>query len=174
MAAAPNPEAIAWYVTRSEVLFEDLRDRVQSLRARGGQLAGFSGAVLALAGGNVFSVLDALDGASRVWAALLLSAGVLSLIVALVTAVRGTLMPDLISDVSAREVANYTSERFTHEPELWRVHVRTIRGLLASIEFMNGKGDDAARAVRRAEFFFLVGLSSVGVAFATLIGEVAF
>ena len=35
----PNPEAIAWYVTRAEDLLDDLRERVQSLRSRGGQLA---------------------------------------------------------------------------------------------------------------------------------------
>jgi len=50
----PNPEAIAWYVQRAENLLDDLRDRVQSLRSRGGQLAGFSGAVIALAGANPY------------------------------------------------------------------------------------------------------------------------
>jgi hypothetical protein len=174
MAGAPNPEAIAWYVKRSEVLLEDLRERVQSLRTRGGQLAGFSGAVLALAGGNVLSVLDALHGAPRSCAAISLSAGLLFLIVALVTTVRGTLVPEVVSDLSASEVANYTSERFTHDPDLWRVHVRAIRAVLSSIESTTRQGDEVARALKRAEFFFLVGLSSVGVAFATLITEVIF
>ena len=59
MPGEPNPEAIAWYVKRSEDLLDDLRDRVRLLRTRGGQLAGFSGAVLALAGANVVSVLGA-------------------------------------------------------------------------------------------------------------------
>jgi hypothetical protein len=61
---APNPEAIAWYLKRSEDLLDDLRDQIGSLRTRGGQLAGFSGAILALAGANAVSVLDALGGAS--------------------------------------------------------------------------------------------------------------
>jgi phosphoserine phosphatase len=62
----PNPAAVAWYVQRAEDLLEDLRDRVQSLRSRGGQLAGFSGAVIALAGANAESMLDAVDHAARV------------------------------------------------------------------------------------------------------------
>ena len=51
------------------------------------------------------------------------------LIAAFVTALRGTLLPHLVSDLSAKEVASYVSERFTHEPDLRRVNVRTIRGL---------------------------------------------
>lgn len=50
MPGKANPEAIAWYLVRSEGLLEELRKRVESLRTHGGQLAGFSGAVLALAG----------------------------------------------------------------------------------------------------------------------------
>jgi hypothetical protein len=61
----PNPEAIAWYVKKSEGLLGDLRARVESLRTRGAQIAGFSGAVLALAGANVESTLAALHGPAR-------------------------------------------------------------------------------------------------------------
>jgi hypothetical protein len=44
----PNPEAVAWYVAQAEALLIELRSRVQSLRVRGGQLAGFAAAVIAL------------------------------------------------------------------------------------------------------------------------------
>src|ERR1700709_1592808 len=123
MADAPNPEAIAWYVRRSEDLLDDHRDRVESLRIRGGQLAGFSGAVLALAGANVPSILGALHGVARDCAGACLLIGVLLLVTSLMTALRGTLLPALVSDVSAEEVSNYTSERFIYEPDLWRVQV---------------------------------------------------
>jgi hypothetical protein len=83
-------------------------------------------------------------------------------------------VPELVSDLSIHEVANYISDRFTHEPDLWRVHVRAIRGLLSLIESTTKKGDEVARAVERAEIFFLVGLFSVGVSFATVIAEVTF
>jgi hypothetical protein len=174
MAEAPNPEAIAWCVRRAEELLDDLRERVQLLRTRGGQLAGFSGAVLALAGANVVSVLNALHGAARACAGVCLLIGVLLLVVALVTALRATLLPALVSGVSAEEVSNYTSDRFTHEPDLWRVHVRMIRSLLTAIELTTVEGDEAARSVRKAQYSFLTGLFSVGVALGILIAVVTF
>lgn len=164
-----NPEAIAWYLERSEKLLDDLRGRILSLRARGGQFAGFAGAVLALAGANVASVLGSLHGASRDLAGGSLLIGFLLLILSLVTVLRGTILPESISAVSAREVANYGTERFTQEPDLWRVHQRAIHGLLDVIEAIAAQGDMAERALRKAEYFFFAGLFTVGFAFATLI-----
>jgi hypothetical protein len=170
----PNPEAIAWYVKKSEGLLDDLRARVLAQRVRGGQLAGFSGAVLALAGANAESVLQALGGPARDAAGAALLVGSLLLIAALTAALRGTLLPQPVSDISADEVANYTSERFTDEPDLWRVHIRAIHSLLASIESMTRHVDTAARVLEKAEYFFLSGLFAVGIAFATLIAGVTF
>jgi hypothetical protein len=166
---APNPEAIAWYVEKSEGLLRDLRDRVQAMRARGGQLAGFSGAVLALVGANAESILDAVHGPARLVAGASLLLGSLLLIAALAAALRGTLLPKLVSDIGSDEVANYASERFANEPDLWRIHIRTIRGLLAAIDSMSEHADEAGRMVGKAEYFFFSGLFTVGVAFATLI-----
>lgn len=171
---AANPEAIAWYLERSEDLLGEMRGRVLSLRARGRQLAGFAGAVLALAGGNVDSVLGALGGAARDLAGGSLLIGFSLLVLSLVTVLRGTVMPESISAISAEEVANYVTARFIHEPDLWRVHLRTIFTLLDAIETTADQGDEAARAVRKAEYSFLVGLFAVGLAFATLIAVVTF
>lgn len=170
----PNPEAIAWYVQRAENLLDDLRGRVQSLRARGGQLAGFSGAVIALVGANAESMLGAVDHAARVAIGISLLVGTIMLIAAFVTALRGTLLMHLVSDISGQEVANYVTERFTHEPDIWRVHIRTIRGLLKSIESTTRQGDRTARAVMWAGRAFLAGLTAVGIALAILISVVSF
>lgn len=89
-------------------------------------------------------------------------------------ALRGALLPQAVSDISANEVANYITERFTHEPDLWRVHIRTIRGLLESIETTTRQGDKTAQAVMWAGRAFLAGLSAVGVALAILISVVSF
>jgi hypothetical protein len=172
--SVPNPEAIAWYVHRAEDLLDDLRGRVQSLRSRGGQLAGFSGAVIALVGANAESMLDAVRHVARAAIGVSLLAGTILLILAFVTALRGTLLPQLVSDISAREVANYLTDRFSHEPDLWRVQMRTIRGLLDSIESTTRQGDKAAQAVSWAGRFFLAGLSAVGIALAILISVVSF
>ena len=120
------------------------------------------------------SVLDALHGVARDCAGVCLLIGVMLLVVALVTALRGTLLPALVSGVSAQEVSNYTSDSFTHEPDLWRVQVRMIRSLLTAIELTTVEGDEAARAVRKAEYSFLTGLFSVGVALSILIAVVTF
>ena len=47
-APRPNPEAIAWYVEEAQRLLEDQQRRAESLRTRGGQIAGFGAAVLAV------------------------------------------------------------------------------------------------------------------------------
>jgi hypothetical protein len=171
---APNPEAIAWYLDRSESLLGEHRDRVELLRARGGQLAGFSGAVLALAGSNANTVLLALHGAARAGAGLSLLVGSALLIAASVTALRGALLPRFVSDISTEEVANYTGERFIEEADLWRVHLRSLHAVLRMIESTTRLGDRAAQAIRRAERFFFAGLLLVGNALGILVLVVSF
>lgn len=172
---APNPEAIAWYVQQAEALLDDLRERVQSLRSRGGQLAGFAAAVVALVGGNADRILNTFDGVPRDVAGAALLLGTILLVAALVASILGApFRPQLVSDISAHEIANYTTERFTHEPDLWRVHIRTIRGLLVSIDSTTRIGDKAATTLRWAGLLFLVGLLAVGVALGILIFKVTF
>lgn len=165
---APNPEAIAWYVQRSEDLLDQQRKRVDSLRGWGGQLAGFSGAILALVGANAESVLDALHGVARTGVGLLLLIGAVSLVAALVMALRSALRSESAWDISAEEVANYTSNRFIEEPDLWRVQVRTIRGLAALIDSTTQWGDAAAKLMTRAQYLFVAGLFAVGNALGIL------
>jgi hypothetical protein len=169
-----NPEAIAWYLGRSEDLLGDLRERAQSQRTRGGQIAGFSGAVVALAGANLGAVLGGLHGAVRDFAGGSVLVGVLFLILSVITVLRGTVQPTLRFGISVEEVANYTSKRFTDEPDLWRVHLRTIHGLLELIELTTEQGEGLGRAVGKAEYFFLAGLFAVGIAFATFVAVVTF
>lgn len=171
----PNPEAIAWYVQRAEALLDDLRERVLALRSRGGQLAGFAAAVVVLVGGNADRILNALDGPIRGVAGLSLLTGMILLLAALVISVLSvSLRPQPISDLSAQEIANYTTERFTHEPHLWRVHIRTINGLLVSIDSTTRAGDRAAATLRWAGLLFAFGLVAVGAVLAILILEVTF
>ncbi|MBN9622942.1 MAG: hypothetical protein J0H06_08315 [Actinobacteria bacterium] len=169
-----NPEAVAWYLERSERLLVELRERVLAQRSRGAQIAGFSGAVLALVGANAESTLSALHGSARVCAAGCLLMGSLLLVVAFVTALRGGLLPRFVSDLSVGEVANYATDRFVQEPDLWRVHLRTIRGTIRSIESTTLLGDRTAEAIARAERFFIAGMSLVGSALGILVVVVAF
>ncbi len=164
----PNPEAIAWYLSRSERLLDDLKERVQLLLARCGQLAGFSGAVLALVGGTAASIIEAVHGGARrvVGAALLI--GSLALVAAFVTALSGISGQRDVADISAREAVNYLFPRFTTERDLWRVQLRTIKGVVAAIEATTHQVDAVDRAANWAGRFLLGGLAAVGTALGIL------
>lgn len=166
---APNPEAIAWYLARAEDLLDDLRERLLSLRTRGGQLAGFSGAVITLVGANAGSLLSGLDGAARHSAAVALLSGTVLLVAAFLTALRGASLPRFVSDTSSAEIDEYTTRRLINEPDLWRVHLRTIHGLVLSIQITGRQQDNAAVAVERAGRLFVGGLLSVAVSLCILI-----
>lgn len=166
----PNPEAIAWYVGQAEALLDEVRSRAQSLRVRGGQLAGFAAAVVAIVGGNADRILGALGSTGSVAAGLALITGTFLLVASIAQVVLGVpFRPEAVSDLSAREIANYTTERFTHELELWKIHVRTIAGLVDSIEATTQMVDRAAATLRRAGLLFLSGLTAVAVALGIVI-----
>jgi hypothetical protein len=167
----PNPEAIAWYLARSERLLDDLRERVRALLSRSGQLAGFSGAVV---GANADSILASLGDGTRRAAGLCLLLGSFALIAAFVTALRGSSVPRGVSDVSAREAAGYLLPRFTGEPDLWRVQLRTVKALVTAIDATTQQVDAINRAVVWATRFFIFGLMSVGAALAILVLVVTF
>lgn len=171
----PNPDAIAWYVSQAESALDDLQGRIQSLRSRAGQLAGFAAAVVALVGGNANRILDPLSGTPRDIAGLTLLAATILLALTISCTILGApFRPQLVSDISGREIANYATTRFTHEPDLWRIHVRTIKGLLISIDNTTKAGDRAVATLRRASLLFLMGLFSVGFALAIFLVEVTF
>lgn len=119
-------------------------------------------------------MLGAVHHAARVAVGISLLIGMITLLAAFVIALRGALLPQLVSDLSAQEVANYFTPRFTHEPDLWRVHIRTIRGLLEAIQVTTRQGDKTAQAVMWAGRLFLAGLSAVGGALAILISVMSF
>jgi hypothetical protein len=171
----PNAEAIAWYVEQAEALLEHLRSRAQSLRSRAGQLGGFAAAVIALIGGNADRIIGDLSGVPRVVLGAALLVGMVLLVGSLLYAVIGAAYrPHLIAGISAQEIANYTTERFTHEPDLWRVHIRTIKGLLIAIASTTEVGDKAANALRVAVLLFLAGVLAVAVALVILFWELSF
>lgn len=92
----------------------------------------------------------------------------------LMTALDGTLLPRLGDSIASEEVSNYASERFTQEPDLWRIQIRTLHTVLAAIESTAIQGDKMAWTVRKAEYLFLAGLFSAAIALGTLIAVVAF
>jgi len=165
----PNPEAIAWYVEEAQRLLEDQQRRAESLRTRGGQVAGFGAAVLALIGGNAAEILESAGGCTRFAIGLALIAAAVCLACAVAVAIWGVIRPQPFAAISADEIANYTSDRFLSEPDLWRVHVRSLRALETATRDAQNGGNSAADAIGVSLYAFLAGLGFSLVAIGTLI-----
>lgn len=170
-ARQPNPEAIAWYVEEAQRVLEDQQRRSESLRTRGGQIAGFGATVLALIGGNVTKLLDALDGCARIVVGLGFIAAALFLAAAVAVAIWGTLKPKTYATISSDELQLYGSDRFLNEPDLWRVHIRSLHGLEEATASAQDAGNSAAKAIEWSLRAFLAGLVFSLVAIVILISE---
>jgi hypothetical protein len=165
----PNPEAIAWYVEEAQRLLEDQQQRAESLRTRGGQIAGFGAAVLALIGGNATVLLSALSGFPGTFIDATLVAAACCLAAAVSIAIWGTLRPKAFAAISAEEIDNYITPAFLSEVDLWRVHVRSLHMLRDAASISQQGGDAAAGAIEWSLYAFSAGLSFSFLAVATLI-----
>ena len=167
----PNPAAIAWYVEEAQRLLEDQQRRAESLRTRGGQVAGFAAVLLALIGGNAAKILEAVDGGGEtlIGLALIGAAGLLAVSVGV--AVVGVVMPRPFVTISAAEITNYLTDRFLNEPDLWRVHIRSLRALEIATKDAQAGGNAAVKAIGVSLYAFLAGLAFSVFAIGTLIVE---
>jgi hypothetical protein len=166
-----NSEAIAWYVEEAQRLLEEQQRRAESLQTRAGQIAGFGAVLLALIGGNAATILHEAHGVLRFVIAVTLILAALCLTVSVAVAVRGVSPQALNSNVSTSEIANYLTDPFLDEPELWRVQVRALRALEAAAEFAQKRADDALKLITVSLYAFLVGLGFAVVSVGFLIVE---
>ncbi len=164
-----NPAAIAWYVEEAQRLLEDQQRRAELLRTRGGQIAGFGAAVIALIGSNVGAVLEAMAGSTRVMLGAALLISVICLTAAVVVAIWGVIKPQPFVSVAADEISVYASERFLTEPDLWRVHVRSLRTLEQATRQAQEDGNAAAGAIMISLYALLAGLCFSLISLATLV-----
>lgn len=161
--------AIAWYVEEAQRLLEEQQRRAELLRTRGGQIAGFGAALIALIGANVGTVLEVAAGSTRVVLGVMLLAAVICLAVAVVVAIWGVIKPQPFVSVAADEITIYASERFLTEPDLWRVHVRSLRALEEAAREAQEDGNAAAGAIMISLYALLGGLGLSLTSLATLI-----
>lgn len=167
----PNAEAIAWYVEEAQRLLEDQQRRAESLRTRGGQVAGFGAVFLALIGANAAKILETVDGCAGTAIGLALLGAAACLAASVVIAGVGVIKPQPFASISADEITNYLTDRFLSEPDLWRVHVRSLRALETATKNAQDGGNAAAEAINRALFAFLAGLAFSVLAVGILIVE---
>jgi hypothetical protein len=164
-----NPDAIAWYVEQAQRMLEDQQRRSESLRLRAGQVAAFSGAILALIGSGAKDMLEVLDGCSLTVAAVAILAAAVALAAAVVIAVIKGLGPKSWSTIDAEEIGYYRTDRFLDEPDLWRVHIRTLNALHEAVDTAQENGNEAVEGLSRALWCFVAGLLATVVAIATLV-----
>lgn len=154
----PNPAVIAWCVEEAQRLLEDQQRRAESLRTRGGQIAGFGAAVFALIGGSTRAILEVAEGSARLWLGIALLAALICLAVAVVFATWDAIKPRPFVALAADEISNYTSRRFLNESDLWRIQIRSLRSLEAAARRAEQSGDAAADAIGISLYAFLAGL----------------
>jgi hypothetical protein len=167
----PNPAVIAWYVEEAQRLLEDQQRRAESLRTRGGEVAGFGAAVMALIGGNAATIMGAVEGVARVVVGVGLLASAVCLGIAVGTAIWGVIKPRPFAAVAADEIKIYSSGRFLAEPDLWRVHLRSLRALETAIRKAQELGNAAAGAIMVSLYALLAGLGFSMITLGTLIFE---
>lgn len=167
----PNAEAIAWYVEEAQRLLEDQQRRAESLKSRGSQVGGFGAAVLALIAGNAATILGAVEGSVRAVIGVALLAAMTCLALAVILAIWSVMRPRSFVAVAADEITAFTSDRFLHEPDLWRVHLRALRTLEQSTRRAQEAGNATAEAIMQSLYAFLAGLGFSLVSLGTLIFE---
>jgi hypothetical protein len=166
-----NSKAVAWYVEEAQRLLEDQQRRAESLRTRGGQIAGFGAVFLALIGGNAAKILHESHGCDRTAIGVTLIIAAICLVASVAVAVVGVIKPQSYAAISADEISNYLSDRFLSEPDLWRVHVRSLRALEVATKDAQEGGNAAAKAINISLYAFLGGLGFSVIAIGTLIVE---
>jgi hypothetical protein len=154
-----NSEAIAWYVEEGQRLLKEQQRRAESLQTRAGQIAGFGAVLLALTGGNAAAILHEARGGGKAVIAVMLICSALCLAISVAVAVIGVGRSQSYAAVSADEIGRYLSGPFLDAPELWRVHVRSLRTLKTATEDAQKRAHDALKSITVSLYAFLVGLA---------------
>lgn len=149
-------------------LLKEQQRRAESLRTRGGQIAGFGAAVLALIGGNAGTILGATEGTARALTASILLGAAVCLTASVVIAIWGLIKPQPFVAVAADEIAIFASDRFLGEPDLGRVHLRSLHSLEEATREAQENGNAAAKAILSSLYFFSGGLGFSLISLGTL------
>lgn len=84
---------------------------------------------------------------------------------------RGLIKPQPFATVAADEIATYATDRFLREPDLWCVHMRSLRALEETAREAQEDGNAAARAIMISLYALVTGLGFSLISLGTLIVE---
>jgi hypothetical protein len=166
-----NSEAIAWYVEEAQRMLEDEQRRAESLRSRGAQIAGFGAVFLALIGGNAAGILHESHAGARTAIAVMLIIAAVCLVASVAVAVIGVNKPQPYATIASKEIANYLTDSFLDAPDLWRVHVRSLKTLERATRDAQKGGNDALKSITISLYALLAGLASTVVAIVIVVLE---
>jgi hypothetical protein len=116
-------------------------------------------------------MLEAVGGTAHALAGLSLLGALLCLAISVSVSVWGVNTPRQFVATAADEIRNYTSQRFLEEPDVWRVHLRSLQALEQATRKAEEDGNAALVAISVSLRAFLGGLGFSLIALGTLIFE---
>jgi hypothetical protein len=153
-----RPESVEWITSNALTLLEDQQRRAESLQTRGGQVAGFAGAAVALGAPIGIRAAKHLDGLDQkvVLGIYFLAATALALTIAF--SLYFVLRPVEHKALGAAEIKEYIDDpRFlTQTPA--EIQFRTLKGLHPMVERYERVNRTKAKFLKASANLFLVGL----------------
>jgi hypothetical protein len=164
-----NHETVAWAAENARELLREENQRIQALDGKAGQLAGFSGVILAVLGsiapdafdGNLGTVGEPLFAGAYF-------ASVGALTAAILWLVFFALRPQRFIAIDATELTAYLEDERLLRAQPWALQIRTLRALRDCTSWAQRGAELKADRLTIGVIIFAVGLASALVAVVTL------
>lgn len=164
-----NRETVSWATENARELLRSENDRLQALDGKAGQLAGFSGVILAVLGSiapDAFGERLGTVGDPLFAAAYFASVG--SLTAAILWLVLFALRPQRFIAIDAKELDAYLEDERLLRAEPWALQIRTLRALRDSTSWAQRGAELKANRLTVGVVIFAFGLGAALVAVVTL------
>jgi hypothetical protein len=167
-----NPESVALLTANALAALENQQRRSESLQTRAGQIAGFAGAVIALAAPLASRTLGDLSGATRIVAATAYFFSTAALAAAVLVAVVFVLRPVSHLAIASAEVRHYLTDRrfLVQGPE--EIQFRTLKSVYKALVRHESVNAKKAKSLTATSYCFLAGLVATAVLAVTLVVNV--
>jgi hypothetical protein len=164
-----DPETVEWATKNARELVHEESDRIQALDAKAGQLAGFSGVVLALLGSlakdaftrDLGCVGDPVFAGAYFLAAAMLAVTILWLVFS-------AIKPQRFIAIGAKELERYLVDERLLSAKPWALQIRTLRALSDATSWSQRAAQQKADRLSTGVVLFASGLVFTLVAVITL------